>query len=276
VQKALTPWAELQGSPRKILKKTPLVLAVCQVNFATKINATSQEVAGAFQEIIDPRYPISSQIEIAGFAFSATSGQSPEAHNLTPRTNWQFADSEHDWLVTLSNDSISLECRSYQHFGDFLERFSEILDATLSTVRPRIMSRVGLRYINEIRVESAAEVTRAIRAELLGALAVAPFSIATSRAIHTMQLHAEGDVQVNLNHGFLPAGTTIQPRDGEIPQEGPFYLIDLDVYHDFSQRSQVAMQSEVILDRVEVFHDTLSRIFWWSITEEFVNKSKGV
>jgi len=275
VIKALEPWSQLTGHNREVLKAPPLVLALCQVNFATKLRATTDEVAGAFQDKVDARYPLLNPIEMQSFEFSGTAGQSPQARNLPGKTILQFADHASDWVVSLSSDSIALECRSYQHFEEFLDRLQEVLDACIATVRPTVVNRIGLRYINEIRLTSITDVSTVVRSELLGPLSEPIFQVSTKNALQSFELATQSRARINFNHGYFPSGTTIQLRPNESSQSNPFYLIDLDVYQVFAGNDEMAMNSKGLVDRASEFHDTLSRIFWWAITHDFVTKSKG-
>ncbi len=273
-RRALNPWSELEGQERQVLLRTPLVTAVCQVNFPTKLRAVTDEVAGAFQDRIDKRYPILNKVDVEGWELLASPGRSAQARDLPLQRTRQFSDPLSDWVTSLSAESISLECRTYQHFGEFVERLQEILTACIETVVPTIVTRIGLRYINEIRLSSPTDTSRLLRPEFLGPLAVSQFLESTESSIQSMQLTAGEGAKINLNHGFFTDGTTARPRNAETTVSGPFYLVDIDAYRVFDGRAQKAISTTTVVDAVEQFHDTISRIFWWSVTEEFVERAQ--
>lgn len=275
MHRALSPWSTLVGQPRVVLGSSPLTLAICRINFTEKLKATTDEVAGAFQDRIDSRYPILDTVTSLTMEFAGTFGHPASSRTLPSQKTLQFSDPSKNWVVSLSNDSISLECRAYESFDDLIGRLHDVLIACIDTVRPTLVNRIGLRYINEIRLSTQAEVFSLIEPTLLGPLTIAPFAESSTSAIQTMELKAGEWAKINLNHGLFSSGTSVQPRLNEVPTQGPFYLLDLDVYQVFEGNHSIAMNADNIASRTQEFHDTLSRIFWWSVTEEFVLQSKG-
>ncbi len=58
-----------------------------------------------------------------------------------------------DWLVTIRTYSIAVQTSRYTRFSEFLDRLQYILDKSLPLLDTDFFTRVGLRYINEIRLE---------------------------------------------------------------------------------------------------------------------------
>lgn len=270
MQKALNPWDELGGLRREVLANSPLALVVCQVTFGAKLNATTDEVGGAFQNQIDEKYPRSHTTESFGIEVSAGLGQVAEARNVPTRRTLQFADIDLNWVVSLTNDSISLECKSYREFSEFKDRLTEVLDACIRIVRPTIMTRIGLRFINEVRVSSIESLQSYIHPDLLGSLSTPTFQQTVLRSVQSMELRVGDGAQINFNHGYFPDGTTVQIQSDQHAPKGPFYLLDLDAYHVFQGKEVRAMKSADVMKRAEKFHDTISHIFWWAVSDELV------
>jgi uncharacterized protein (TIGR04255 family) len=183
---------------------------------------------------------------------------------------WRFADPKDSWAVTLATDSIALETRSYLDFADFLQRLDQVLNVLVEHVHPALATRVGLRYINEIRPDHN-NWTSVIRSELLGPVAVSQFSMRTVHAIDQLVLQDKAGVAINITHGVMPEGTVVNPRPDDEISNGPFYLLDLDVYQEFPTRDEMPLNATIICERVETFHEAISRIFRWSLTEEYAS-----
>ncbi len=266
MDQGLVDWLQAEAPERRVYARPPLALTLCQIRFATKFGLNDSTVA-PFQEALETDYPnpdrqqqvtaiqVGSQVSQIGI-------QAP-----SPETLWKFTDETGDWTVTLTQDFITLETRAYAHFDDFLARLRRVLEILDRTIRPRIGRRIGLRYINEIRSinKDWAEI---IQRELLGALAIHSIRDSAEQAIQVLTLRAR-DARINLQHGVFPTGTTVVPKPGlQVPTE-PFYLLDIDMYQDFSPPKSLRMDSLIISEYVEQYHATISRLFRWATTDEY-------
>jgi uncharacterized protein (TIGR04255 family) len=83
------------------------------------------------------------------------------------------------------------------------------------------------------------------------------------------------DQSIQIRHGFFPDGSTVQPRPGESPRTGPFYLLDFDMFRLFSAPARLDMEPDTIDGYVVRYHDEIEKVFRWSLTEDFT-KSLGV
>ena len=72
--------------------------------------------------------------------------------------HWRFSDQARDWRITLTPEFITLETRAYKSRDDFLERFEGILQALEDTLAPKLVTRFGMRYIDQIRGGQVSEI----------------------------------------------------------------------------------------------------------------------
>jgi uncharacterized protein (TIGR04255 family) len=170
--------------------------------------------------------------------------------------------------VALTTEFVTLETRSYADFQDFLDRLREVLDALVNIFRPTIGTRVGLRYVNELR-PGHEDWSRVVRPELLGPLAVPEVGALVVHADQQFQLRDPDGLAVQLAHGLVPGGSSVQPKLGEEPAQTPFYLLDMDVFQEFPHPGSLLMDPAAICTRVATFHEVVSRLFRWAITPEF-------
>ena len=150
---------------------------------------------------------------------------------------WQFSDQDDNWKIVLSQDFLTLETRNYEHFEDFLDRLSEALEALVEHVQPTVGTRLGLRYINEIRLDDLDNMDwlDVVRPELLGPVSLPELVKNTTQVISMQQLllHYPQDLGINIQHGLVPSGTTVRLRPQEQAPNNAFYLLDFDVFQDF-------------------------------------------
>ncbi len=269
----------LPDVPRVVLKRAPLVLALCQVRFTSMLSVNDPASLAAFQRAIQSRYPIAAQVQ----EVELTVGLGPTEHEIrreqrqTPQ--WQFTDQNDNWKIMLSQDFLTLETRTYEHFDDFLTRLQEALDALVEHIQPTVVTRLGLRYINEIRSSNLKNMTWSdvIRQDLLGPIAASALAQNSIQAVSIQQvlLRYPGDLGINIHHGLLPIGTTIKLRPKEQRPIEPFYLLDFDVFREFSLPEAPTMDTKVICQYVKVYHKMIYRLFRWSVTKRYISTQQG-
>jgi uncharacterized protein (TIGR04255 family) len=272
-------WLDLDVPPREVFERSPLVLALCQVRYSPVLSVSSPMSVAPFQQAIIDRYPVTSEernvnVQVSGdFSTNQASVQS----SLGP-VSWRFADTDDTWTVVLTPEFLTLETRSYHDFADFVDRLDYLLRALAKHIGPRVGLRIGLRYVNEVRPDNQ-DWASVVRPELLGPLFVPALARHTKQAIQHVQLRGPDGVGVNIQHGLFPEGTVINPRPDVTPPSSPFYLFDVDVYQEF-RPGVLPVKATVVCDHVRQYHDVVSRLFRWSVTEAYTatlgRRSDGV
>jgi uncharacterized protein (TIGR04255 family) len=265
----LVGWLHAAAPARKVYARPPLILALCQVRFTTKLSINNAVSVAPFQDAIQDEYPEPAPptVQVAQVQLTGPGGQL-SGTSAGQSIQWQFSDLAGNWSVVLTPDYVTLETRSYEHFDDFSDRLQRVLRALVSTIKPAVGRRIGLRYINEIR-PGHTEWHRVVRSELLGPLSIEEVRLSCSQSFQLLQLEA-GDARINLQHGYLARGTTVAPRAGEEPSEEPAYLVDIDMFRDFvAPSSTLPMDSKLIGNMVDSYHATVSGLFRWAVTDEY-------
>jgi uncharacterized protein (TIGR04255 family) len=135
--------------------------------------------------------------------------------------------------VTISPTALIVETSGYEHFEVFEAVIRTLLEAAGSDVAG--IERVGLRYINEVRVRDVKTVNdwqAYINPTLLAGLDMDnDFS---AEAIHGMVQYELGEGRrVNMRFGALPEGGIVNPAGPlrfKTSDGGPYFLIDLDSF----------------------------------------------
>lgn len=268
----------LPDVPRVVLKHAPLVLALCQVRFTSMLSVNDPASLAVFQRAIQSKYPIATQVQEVELTVGI--GPNPPQIRQEQRRSplWQFADQMDNWKIVLSPDFLSLETRSYEQFDDFLTRLHEALDALAQYIQPTVVTRLGLRYINEIRSDTLRNMdwNDVIRQDLLGPIAVSELIKNTTQVVALQQLilRYPDDAGINIHHGLVPTGTTVRLRPKEEQPIQPFYLLDFDVFREFPLPDALTMETETICQTVEVYHKMIYRLFRWSVTEHYISAQK--
>jgi uncharacterized protein (TIGR04255 family) len=262
----------LPDPPRIVFEQSPLVLALCQVRFSRVLAIASPAYVAPFQRAIQAEYPIlrpapDFQVEI---------GVGPEVsiQQGMPAPQWRFSDTSGNWTVVLSESFLSIETRRYDDFEDFLRRLRSLLDHLDEIYQPIVVTRIGLRYINEVRLNGR-HWSNVVRPDLLGPLSLQEVAEHVERSIQELVMSFPEDESVRIRHGRLPSGSTVQVTQGEQPPQGPFYLLDFDVARTFSQPTVFEMDPEAVCGYVDEYHRVIHQLFRWSLRPEFTD-SLGV
>lgn len=261
----------LPSVPHVVYDHPPLALALCQIQFARVLGIA--ERVGRFQDEVAEIFPFAAsgeqiEIELGDVPPNAVIG-SPKREQ-----QWRFSDSQNTWTVVLASSFVSLETRAYGDFQDFLRRLNDVILALTKIVKPKVLTRVGLRYINEIRINpqptTAIEWEPYIQKDLLGSLTVPAIG---QKAILTQQqviLRYANNQGVNIIHGLLTDGTTVKPLPGEVAPSGPFYLLDLDVYREFPTVRQQPLIAQKLVEYIREYNQVIYRLFRWSVTDNYI------
>lgn len=256
-----------------IFENPPLVLTICQVRFPPVLSIVEAAFVAPFQRAIYGDYPMTIQgtdIELQfGFGTGTLTLQQGRQSAL-----WQFSDHDDNWKVVLAQDFLSLETRGYSHFEDFLDRLQKVLTVLVQHIHPSVVTRIGLRYINEIRLDGLAW-SNAIHSHILGPLSLPQFEAHSEHMVEELLLSYPNNERIRIRHGRFPGGTTVRPRVGEEFGFQPFYLLDFDAFRDSPLPGGLPMQPEVISDLAVTFNEAIYRLFRWSITDDYASRMGG-
>src|SRR6266487_3553387 len=125
------------------LARAPLVNVLAQVRYPKVPLFSTEEGAGAVRERLRERYPILRQ----GPAIALAITPGGVVQQLSQSPLWRLQDRDSTWIVSLSDEFISIETRTYISREDFCTRLDEALAAISDIGEPVIYDRVGVRYI---------------------------------------------------------------------------------------------------------------------------------
>jgi uncharacterized protein (TIGR04255 family) len=161
-----------------------------------------------------------------GFSFVAGGG---------PPQQTRMIDRERTLIVTLAPTAIIVETSAYERFEDFLRVITRVLEAAEEVAQLSGIQRVGLRYIDEIRVDAVDKTTDwrpFIHPSLLVADGLHPDF--TFERTEGMAEYAIAEDQKTVMRFGAMRGSVVDPngplRLRRTSDGGPFFLIDLDSF----------------------------------------------
>ncbi len=247
---------------RVIYNKNPLDNVICQLQFPPILKIDS-ETPSDFQEIVRGTYPnLSDSSEIMFNLSQDMEKQIPSESVQKALTspgikNYQFSSEDGNWKINLTRNFIALSTNNYYRWEEFKERLELPLKALIDIYSPSYFTRIGLRYVDVIVRSNlgldGVNWRELIHGNILGLIAVPALSerIIGAQSIYEIKLDEE-DNNVRLST------RTVR----KIDQNEVCYMIDSDIF------TKNKTEADKVLDKVEYFNKTASRLIQWCIKEK--------
>jgi uncharacterized protein (TIGR04255 family) len=251
--------------PEVPLSKAPLVRVIAQIKFPLIVSLEKRDFIAPFQEAMRPFYPVLRFEQSQGMVFGPQ-GVSPAPQLVI----WRFSDAGSRWRVSLAPDFVALETEEYSAREDFLNRLSIVIDALEKHFEPKVVDRVGVRYIDRLTGPALADIAKLVRPQVLGILA-------TPAGNHVEQLISESifslqekGARLLLRQGRVPKGTTVDPTAIN-PINEPSWILDIDMFRAASQE----FLAKEIVDEARTFTERIYAFFRWAVTDDFLRYFGG-
>lgn len=253
-------------APRFRLDRPQLAQVICQVRFSPVLRIRQDEAVIPFQEAVRGEYPRYARQE--GMSMLITPGgvqQQP-----APAPLHRFEDSAAGMTAILAPDFVALETTVFVDVDDFVGRVVRLAAAVAEHYQPAEIARIGLRFINELRLPNdgtKAEMRRAVSPVLLGAAGADELDTPLVASQQVIELTGD-DHRMLVRHGLNPlGGTTVDVLSTQPSQldQRPFYLLDLDAFSEHD----VSYSVDGIEARLREFNDMIRSFFAWSVPEDY-------
>jgi uncharacterized protein (TIGR04255 family) len=254
----------LEASEPFILEKHQIAQTICQVRFSPVLRLRQEDAVIPFQEAIRDGYPdFRSEKPISVILTPEGASQQESPDRL-----WRFVSAQDRFTVVLTTSFVALETSRYVDVDDLCSRLRDALALVQEHYAPAKATRVGLRFINEIRFDRkdiAQKIREAFNPLLLGVAGADEFMNVNS-ARQVVEL-AEPENQFLVRHGLhAEGGTTVDATMlTQPPSTKPFYLIDMDAYAE----GETDFSLEGIDEKVRLYNDQMRSFFAWAVKEEF-------
>jgi uncharacterized protein (TIGR04255 family) len=177
----------------------------------------------------------------------------------------RFASEHGTWLINVGTGWISLETTAYETWVGFRARLADFLAAVPVQVRPSRVTRVGLRFIDQLQAPDLALPTDwrpYIDSGLIGAENSLVFDPRLVQGLQQLAFRID-DSGINMRHGYIR-----NDEDADFPST---YVLDSDIFTTTEQPFDVS----AILERLDRYHDWAWNLFRRSITSAGVELLGG-
>lgn len=224
----------------EVYPNAPLALVAVEVRFpeAAADRPLSLTLQRSFRDLLGDDWVIEAhKMQQLGVALGpGGAGQQTFQEIVVPR----FTVRDRTLSVAITGTSLTLETTAYRHYLDFREVLSTVLGAAAELLAPDGVARVGMRYIDEIRVPAVSqERPSGWRAWIDPSLL--PPRLESMTGEHYEPAAWDGAVRYVIGsqrslvlrygarHGYAvqPRGSLSRPSP---PPPGPFFVLDFDSF----------------------------------------------
>jgi uncharacterized protein (TIGR04255 family) len=249
--------------PREVpLARSPLERVLAQVRYPEILTIEERGFVAPFQEAIRSTYPVlrqeQTQTQVVAFG-SMLPGK--------PETAWRFENLDGTWRVSLTPQFLALETTKYTSRSDFFRRFREVVVALDRHVEPKLVDRLGVRYIDRLTGAAVDEIATLVRPEVQG-IAGSPVAAYAAHAVSEAMFELDA-TRVVARWGNVPPGHTVDPAIE--PAQEKSWIIDLDM---FTAKPMPFAVDPVVIE-AQGFAERIYTFFRWAVTTEFLRRYGG-
>ena len=225
------PVLTLPSAERVRFEKNFIKTAVCELRFPALLELEASPPV-QLQKALKKDFPHYERQQSVGLT------------NLEKEVRHLLRSKKGDWLVSIKSSSIALETNHYTNFEEFSAQLEMLIDKSKPFLDTDFFTRVGLRYINEVRIEDGT-IEGWIRDELIAPVVRGVYG-AVDRFLQEVRKTTSG--KYTFRHGI--AGLEEDKRD--------LYTIDFDFYNE-------NVEIDAVLSMVSEFNHESFQFFLWAI-----------
>jgi uncharacterized protein (TIGR04255 family) len=253
----------------------PVAIAVLEIRHPTSDFLSRGDLAGIKQKL-EHIAPLQKAEDVAEFQMVVNGGNPPfsSSRNVTVH---RFSSRDKRSSITYSNETIVIETTDYVNWGWF-RSFAEAAVSTRQEIAPVDgLERIGLRYIDEIRVPASLGAVN--WGEWVAPALLAPefeYPVAVlkplqQQAVVQYATETEGDT-LTLRYGAVNGPPAVMGGPNlvraDLPEPGPYFLIDTDSAWTLPQGMSVPeMSLNTVVELANRLHAPAEAIFEGLITD---------
>jgi uncharacterized protein (TIGR04255 family) len=250
--------------PEVHLRYAPLISVLAQLRFPAQPGFDHRDTVTPFLDALRPVYPVVREEAVRGIVFQPFQASDP-SKVAEPKgwTIWRLFDVDGKWRISMARDFLSLDTSAYLSHDDFIDRLKLILGAFPETLRPPVIDRFGLRYVDRIVAPGFSRITELVRSELLGVLSTPASQRVVqsfSESVFDMTPH-----RLVARWGQLPPNASYDPGTVN-PITEPSWILDLDM----SQERTRAFSIDEVAADAQSYTRAIYTFFRWAVKPEFL------
>ena len=268
----------MSGSQRPPFPNPPLALTVLEIRYPDLSEQIGRRSQQQMRDVLQEWFPLventtEQQFELQIGALAPTSVQT--------RTFPRFVTRDRTTALVVKESALVLETTTYEGWeGSFRPMVSEVVRVFEEVSQPDGVLRIGLRYIDEIRVPKIDDVPGDWRGYIDDHLLAAanpdfiPPSLQPAVWQGLVQYKTTNDSTLTVRYGpqsghaVDPNGTT---RRRKPPEAGPYFLLDSDSFWQ-AEDEVPEFKANSIMERCDTLHSPIREFFQIAVTEKLRNE----
>lgn len=252
------------------LSRSPLVYVVAQVRISAVI-AIDKYIPEIQEQLRHKGFPRFKQEQVRHLRLDF--GAEPK-FNIIER--FEFQNKEQTTGLILASDFVALHASRYENFGKFEEMLSAGLEIIHKALQISLTERIGLRYVDLVRVHEGESLGDYLQPGLLGldpATLGARSSLSRFEFVGLTEIGklivrcstAQGEefLPPDLEPTSLRFGVTPEPNESR-------YLLDFDHSSEGAEASDFSIKG--VLDNMQQLHSNLDLAFRHAVTEQALTR----
>lgn len=262
--------------PHQPLPNAPVSLVVVEVRFAGGADGPAMPMASqrAFRDLLGKDWVVQStgwrgvELTIGPVAAASQAISSVIRYTVRDRT----------LDVAVTNETLTVETTSYRNYPTFREVVRHAAEAAAEVLQPDGIARIGMRYIDELRVPGATKDDPTIWQEWVDPELLAPKMRSMTGAGYqpgywecVSQYAVGADMNLVLRYGPRPGPVNFPqpPLRRPVPADpGPWFSLDFDATWD--PPGIPSFEPQLILDTCDSLHTPIRTLFDSLITERLL------
>jgi len=258
---------------REHFAASPVALVTAELRFTDSPRLRQQDTLDTIAIACEHRFPIAEPVTAMAVEPTGPSA----APQLVARQSVVLRNAESTEALTLATTALTYETTAYRDFDDLAGVLDDACRTLITAGVAPALTRVGLRYINEVRVREPVSEVRAwsdwIDPGVLGALSVAPKGVPVRalQAAVSFDLGNGGGLQIG--YAAVPQGSVVNHRFLKRPpfEPGPFFAMDFDGFCEFGADQAKFLDPDLVARVLRGVHAPIGEAFQRSLTDNSRN-----
>lgn len=254
---------------REVFPSTPLALVAVEARFADTAKLRQQSVLDVFAMHLDESLPVVHPVQDI---LIETSSQGASAG--PPAPGLLLRNLDNTWAVTARPHQLIIETTAYETFDGLVAVVDKVSAALESAGVSPILERIGLRYIDEIRVPTAVDDVREwqdwIDNKLIRQSHLLSEDLVATNTQGSVSYLLGDDRFLNVRYAALNQEPVISHRHLSRTQfaPGPFFVLDFDGFEMFGTDNQKRYSAQIMRDALEAVHGPSGEAFQNALTQK--------
>lgn len=251
---------------REVFPNAPLEFVACEIRVPTAPKLVREDTFEALTDELADVLPIPDEEQVQTLTVLGGNG-------IETERRYRFLNRERTASAVVARNAVTVETTDYREFSDFRSLVLTVAEAVATTTRIVGIERVGLRYIDEVRVPE--EITDAsgwrswISDEVLGVLSFAE-GYRNDGFQTVLRLGGDDSTGLVLRYAAMVGAGVV--GDGPLRRRapaatGPFFVIDTDSFRTSPGPDMEEFVHDRTAEILDLLHKPVGTLFHHAITD---------